>query len=50
MQKKQNYTRYSQYESPEYAQKMIDKGFQFVTIMSDQRFISSGAKLAIRQS
>ena len=33
--------------SPEYAQKMIDKGFQFVTIMSDQRFISSGAKLAI---
>ena len=33
--------------SPEYSQKMIDKGFQFVTIMSDQRFISSGAKLAI---
>ena len=33
--------------SPEYAQKMIDKGFQFVTIMSDQRFISSVSKLAI---
>ncbi len=33
--------------SPEYAEKMIKKGFQFVTIMSDQRFISSGAKTAI---
>ena len=31
----------------EYAQKMIKKGFQFVTIGSDQRFMSSGAKESI---
>ena len=29
------------------ADKMIKKGFQLVTIMSDQRFISSGSKTAI---
>ncbi len=33
--------------SPDYADKMIKKGFQLVTIMSDQRFISSGSKTAI---
>ena len=31
----------------EYAQKMIAKGFQLVTIGSDQRFMSSGAKEAV---
>ena len=30
--------------SSEYAEKMIKKGFQLVTIASDQRFMSSGAK------
>ena len=29
---------------PEYAEKMIKKGFQLVTVGSDQRFMSSGAK------
>ena len=33
--------------SPEYAAKMINKGFQFVTVMSDQRFISGGAKATL---
>ena len=31
----------------EYAQKMINKGFQLVTVGSDQRFMSGGAKEAI---
>ena len=31
----------------EYAQKMINKGFQLVTVGSDQRFITAGAKSAI---
>ena len=30
--------------TPEYAQKMIDKGFNFVTIGADQRAMSAGAK------
>ena len=30
--------------TPEYAQKMIDKGFNLVTVGSDSRFIASGAK------
>ena len=30
--------------SAEYAIKMIKKGFQLVTVMSDQRFIAGGAK------
>ena len=30
--------------STEYAQKMIDKGFQFVTVGSDIRYITAGAK------
>ena len=33
--------------TPEYAQKMIDLGFQFVTIGSDQRYMSAGAKSAV---
>ena len=32
---------------PEYAEKMIKKGFQLVTVGSDQRFMSSGAKESI---
>ena len=34
-------------QKAEYAEKMIKKGFQLVTIGSDQRFISSGAKESI---
>jgi 4-hydroxy-2-oxoheptanedioate aldolase len=30
--------------SPEYAQKMLDKGFNLVTVGSDSRYISAGAK------
>ena len=30
--------------SPEYAQKMIDKGFNLVTVGSDSRYITAGAK------
>ena len=33
--------------TPEYAEKMISKGFNLVTIGSDQRYMSSGAKNAI---
>tara|TARA_Y100001970_G_scaffold269948_1_gene363253 strand:- start:1505 stop:2293 length:789 start_codon:yes stop_codon:yes gene_type:complete len=33
--------------TPEYAEKMIKKGFQLATVMSDQRFISAGAKNVI---
>ena len=33
--------------TPEYAQKMIDIGFQLVTIGSDQRYMSAGAKSSI---
>ena len=33
--------------SPEYALKMIDKGFNFVTIGADQRAMSSGAKAIV---
>ena len=31
----------------EYAEKMIKKGFQLVTVGSDQRFMSSGAKNSV---
>ena len=31
----------------EYAEKMIKKGFQLVTVGSDQRFMSSGAKESV---
>ena len=33
--------------SVEYAQKMIKKGFDLVTVGSDQRFLSSGAKASV---
>ena len=33
--------------TPEYAQKMIDLGFQLVTIGSDQRYMSAGAKSSV---
>ena len=33
--------------TPEYAEKMISKGFNLVTIGSDQRYMSSGAKNSI---
>ena len=36
-----------QNRNTEYAQKMIDKGFQLVTVGSDQRFMSGGAKEAV---
>ena len=32
---------------PEYAEKMIKKGFQLVTVGSDQRFMSAGAKESV---
>ena len=35
--------------SVDYAKKMIAKGFNLVTVGSDQRFMSSGAKLAIEE-
>ncbi len=35
--------------SVEYAQKMISKGFNLVTVGSDQRFMSAGAKAAIHK-
>ena len=34
-------------QKPEYAEKMIKKGFQLVTVGSDQRFMSNGAKESI---
>ena len=33
----------------EYAQKMIEKGFQFVTVGSEQRFMTAGAKDALEK-
>ena len=33
--------------SPEYAKKMIDLGFSLVTVGSDQRYMSGGAKSAV---
>ena len=35
--------------TPEYAQKMIDKGFNFVTIGADQRAMSAGAKVIVEK-
>ena len=35
--------------TPEYAQKMIHQGFNLVTVGSDQRFMSAGAKSAIEK-
>jgi 4-hydroxy-2-oxoheptanedioate aldolase len=33
--------------TPEYAQKMIDKGFNFVTIGADQRALGAGSKAIV---
>ena len=33
--------------TPEYAQKMLELGFNLVTIGSDQRYMSAGAKSAV---
>ena len=35
--------------TPEYAQKMIDKGFNFVTIGSDQRALASGTRMEVER-
>ena len=35
--------------SVDYAQKMISKGFNLVTVGADQRFMSAGAKNAIEK-
>ena len=35
--------------TPEYAQKMIEKGFQLVTVGSEQRFMTAGAKSAVEK-
>ena len=35
--------------TPEYAQKMIDKGFDFLTIGADQRALSAGAKAVVEK-
>ena len=35
--------------TPEYAKKMIEKGFNFVTTASDLRFITSGAKEVVEK-
>ena len=35
--------------TPEYAQKMINRGFQLVTISSDQRFMASSAKSTLEK-
>ena len=35
--------------TPEYAKKMIDKGFNFVTIGADQRALSAGAKAMVEK-
>ena len=34
--------------SPEYARKMIDKGFQLVTVMSDNSMLAATAKRMVR--
>ena len=36
-----------QNEQPEYAEKMIKKGFQFVTIGSDKKYMTEGSKTAL---
>ena len=33
--------------TPEYATKMIEMGFQFITVGSDQRYMSAGAQSAL---
>ena len=36
-------------KTPEYATKMIEMGFQLVTVGSDQRYMSSGAKSVVEK-
>ena len=47
MQKKNKIVAGIHNQNSNYAEKMIKKGFQLVTIGSDQRFMSSGAKDAM---
>ena len=49
MQKKNNIFSGIHNGSPEYALKMIDKGFNFVTIGADQRALSAGAKAVVEK-
>ena len=35
--------------TPEYAQKMIEKGFNLVTVGSDSRYITAGAKFDLEK-
>ena len=44
LQKKKNLLAGIHNGTPEYAQKMIDKGFNLVTVGSDSRYIVLGAK------
>ena len=37
-------------DQPEYADKMIKKGFQLVTIGTDQRFMTAAAKAALEKN
>ena len=45
--KKNNIIAGIQNGQPEYAEKMIKKGFQLVTIGSDQRYMSAASKSAL---
>ena len=45
--KKNNIIAGIQNGQPEYAEKMIKKGFQLVTIGSDQRYMTAASKTAI---
>ena len=45
--KKNNIIAGIQNGQPEYAEKMIKKGFQLVTIGSDQRYMTSASKTAL---
>ena len=47
MQKKNNIFAGIHNATPEYAKKMLDLGFNLVTVGSDQRYMSSGAKEAV---
>ena len=49
MQKKNNIFAGIHNGTPEYSQKMIDKGFNFVTIGADQRTLSAGAKVVVEK-
>ena len=49
MQKKNNIFAGIHNGTPEYAQKMIDKGFNFVTIGSDQRALGAGSRMEVER-